>query len=119
MKLTTLCDVTFVVFLVSWFITRHVLIIFVIKSTMVDSVRLVPEMWAPERGNYFCPLVHIALSVLMLSLEVSRVQSFASSYAHRHTKVLQVIWFGLICRAAYRIVIGQELSDERSEEEDE
>ena len=118
MKLTTLCDVTFVVFLVSWFITRHVLVIFIIKSTMVDSVRLVPEMWAPERGNYFCPLVHIALSVLMLSLEASRVQSFALSYAHRHAKVLQVIWFRMICRAAYRVVTGQGASDDRSDEED-
>ena len=51
--LYTLCDVVFTVFLVSWFITRHVLFIIVIKSTLVDSVHLVSEMWAPERGNYF------------------------------------------------------------------
>ena len=69
--LYTLCDVMFTVFLVSWFITRHVLFIIVIKSTLVDSVHLVSEMWAPERGNYFSSLTHKIYSVLLVSLQVS------------------------------------------------
>ena len=71
LALYTLCDATFIIFLVSWFITRHVLFIIVIKSTVVDSVRLVSEMWAPERGNYYSPLVHKTLSILLVLLEVS------------------------------------------------
>ena len=39
----TLCDATLVVFLVSWFVGQHVLFIIVIKSTVVDSVRLVSK----------------------------------------------------------------------------
>ncbi|KAF8556059.1 longevity-assurance protein [Imleria badia] len=100
-NLRTLCDVTFVVFVVSWFITRHVLAIIIIKSALVDSVRLVPEMWAPEKGNYFSPFVIKTLNVFAISLEV-----------------LQVIWFGMICRAAYRVLTGQGASDDRSDEED-
>ncbi|KAF8553807.1 longevity assurance proteins LAG1/LAC1 [Imleria badia] len=99
--LYTLCDVTFIVFLVSWFITRHVLFVIFIKSTLVDSIHLVPEMWAPERGNYASPLLHKVWSILVVLLEV-----------------LQVIWFRMICRAAYRVVTGQGASDDRSDEED-
>lgn len=38
-------------------------------------------------------------------------------HAHRHVKVLQMIWFGMICRVAYRVVTGQGASDDRSDEE--
>ena len=69
--LYTLCDTMFIIFLVSWFITRHVLFVIVIKSVAVDSVRLVSEMWAPERGNYYSPLVHKTLSILLVLLQVS------------------------------------------------
>ncbi|KAF8555765.1 longevity assurance proteins LAG1/LAC1 [Imleria badia] len=101
LALHSLCDVAFIIFLVSWFITRHVLFIFVIKSIVVDSVRLVPEMWAPERGNYYSPLVHKTMSVSLVFLQV-----------------IQVIWFALICRIAYRVVTGHGVTDDRSEEED-
>ena len=70
-NLRILCDVTFIVFLISWIITRHVLAVIVIKSLVVDSVHLVPEMWAPERSNYYSPLVHKTLSILLVSIEVS------------------------------------------------
>ncbi|KAF8556060.1 longevity assurance proteins LAG1/LAC1 [Imleria badia] len=101
LALYTLCDVLFVVLLVSWFITRHVLFIIVIKSASVDSLHLVSEMWAPERGNYFSPFMHKTFSILLVLVEV-----------------LQVIWFRMLCRIAYRVVIGQGASDDRSEEED-
>lgn len=68
--LYTLCDLTFVVLLVSWFITRHVLFIIVIKSAWVDPLRLFSEMWAPERGNYASPFTHKTFCVLLVSLQV-------------------------------------------------
>ena len=39
-------------------------------------------------------------------------------HTHRHAKVLQIVWFGMICRVAYRVVTGQGASDDRSDEED-
>lgn len=68
--LYTLCDVTFTVFMLSWFITRHVLFIIVIKSTL-NGVQLVTEMWAPEKGNYFSPLIHKTFCALLIILQVS------------------------------------------------
>ncbi|KIK98737.1 hypothetical protein PAXRUDRAFT_133548 [Paxillus rubicundulus Ve08.2h10] len=98
----TLCDLTFVVFLVSWFVTRHVLFIIAIKSLYVDSLHLVPELWAPERGNYLSHLTQKVFVGLLVSLQI-----------------IQIIWFGMICRVAYRVVTGQGASDDRSDEEEE
>ncbi|KAG6337352.1 hypothetical protein ID866_1725, partial [Astraeus odoratus] len=99
--LYTLCDITFTWFLVSWCITRHVLFIIVIKSTWFDSVRLVREMaWAPERGVYFSDLSHKAFVGLLVSLQI-----------------LQIIWFWMICRVAWRVLTGHGASDDRSDEE--
>ncbi|KAF9247249.1 TLC domain-containing protein [Melanogaster broomeanus] len=97
----TLCDATFIVFLISWFVTRHIFVIIAIKSVYVDSVRLVSEMWAPERGNYLSGPIHKGFSLLLVTLQI-----------------LQIIWFGMICRVAYRVVTGQGASDDRSDEED-
>lgn len=70
-ELYTLCDVTFTWFLVSWFVTRHVLFVIVIKSVWVDAVHLVREItWAPERGIYFNGISHKAFVGLLVSLQV-------------------------------------------------
>ena len=40
-------------------------------------------------------------------------------HTHHYAKVLQIIWFGMICRVAYRVVTGRGASDDRSDAEDE
>ncbi|KAI6035332.1 TLC domain-containing protein [Pisolithus orientalis] len=100
--LYTLCDITFGSFLVSWLITRHVLFVIAIKSAWFDSVRLVPEnSWAPERGAYFSEITNNTFVSLLVFLEI-----------------LQVVWFWMICRVAWRVLTGQGASDHRSDEED-
>ncbi|KIM68584.1 hypothetical protein SCLCIDRAFT_1208778 [Scleroderma citrinum Foug A] len=100
--LYTLCDITFTWFLISWFVTRHVLFVIVIKSTWFDSVRLVPEIaWAPERGIYFSDFSRKAFIGLLVALQI-----------------IQIIWFWMICRVAWRVLTGQGASDDRSDEED-
>ncbi|KAI6105631.1 TLC domain-containing protein [Pisolithus sp. B1] len=99
--LYTLCDVTFAFFLLSWLVTRHVLFVIAIKSAWFDSVRLVPENgWAPERGAYFSHFTHQSFVSLLVFLEV-----------------LQVVWFWMICRVAWRVLTGQGASDHRSDED--
>jgi acyl-CoA-dependent ceramide synthase len=100
--LYTYCDVTFIVFLVAWFITRHVLFIIAIKSICVDTVRLAWDLWAPDTGNYLFGPIHKGLSVLLVALQI-----------------IHIIWFVLICRIAYRVVTGRGASDDRSEDEEE
>lgn len=70
LSLTTLCDATFVCFLLSWFITRHALFVFVIISTYKDAPRIIPRVWDPERGHYMTKEVYIAYNTLLIALQV-------------------------------------------------
>lgn len=65
-----LCDATFVVFLVSWFVTRHVFFILVIKSTYSDSPYYIPFDWIPEREYYYTSQVYTAFLTMLISLQV-------------------------------------------------
>ena len=45
-------DITFGWFLVSWFVTRHVLFIYAIMSTLKDCPKMIPFAYSPEEGRY-------------------------------------------------------------------
>ncbi|TFK43584.1 TLC domain-containing protein [Crucibulum laeve] len=96
----TTCDLTFAWFLVSWFVTRHFLFVFAIKSTIMDCPVFIPFDWAPERGYYLTQQSHLLFCVLLVSLQI-----------------LQIIWFWMICRVAWRVVNGSGAADERSDDE--
>jgi len=69
--LTTLCDITFTWFLVSWFVTRHVLfVLVVIRSTYVDFPRFIPFIWAPKRDYYSPKIMWIIYLTLLCALQV-------------------------------------------------
>lgn len=70
------CDMTFVLFLVSWLITRHVLFIFAIVSTYTDCPRLIPFEWSVERGRYLSKPAWIVFCTLLSALQV-RYQSLS------------------------------------------
>lgn len=98
--LSTLCDITFTWFLVSWLVTRHLFFgLVVIKSTWKDLPRLVPYEWAPERNHYFTHSAYIMYISSLCALQV-----------------LQIVWFWMICRVAWRVVRGENAADERSDE---
>ncbi|KAE9410444.1 longevity assurance proteins LAG1/LAC1 [Gymnopus androsaceus JB14] len=95
-------DITFGAFMVSWFITRHVLFIIAIKSAFLDMPRVTNFGWDPSRGYYLTKGSHYMFIMCLLALEV-----------------LQIIWFGMICRVAWRVISGESASDVRSDEEGE
>jgi hypothetical protein len=71
--LSTLCDITFVWFLASWFVTRHVLFIFVvIRSAWTDPKRLLTFEWAPERDFYLTSSARYIFISMLCALEVTR-----------------------------------------------
>ncbi|KAJ7686025.1 TLC domain-containing protein [Mycena rosella] len=95
------CDSFFGCYLVSWFVTRHVLFILVIVSTYTDLPRLVPFEWAPTQGRFLSRPYWIIFCACLTALQI-----------------LQIIWFGLICRIAWKVVTtGEGASDERSDDE--
>jgi len=99
LSFSTLCDATFVWFLVSWLVTRHVLFILVIKSTW-DARWIIPPIWDIDRGHYMTGGVWWAFFLMLVALQL-----------------IQLLWFWMICRVAWRVVSGQGAEDERSDDE--
>jgi len=99
---STVCDMVFGLFLLSWLITRHALFIVVIVSAFTDIPKVVTFEWAPERGRYLSRATWIVLSSMLIVLQV-----------------LQVAWFCTICRVAWRVLSkGEGASDDRSDDEE-
>lgn len=66
---TLICDILFGLFMVSWFITRHVLFMLVIASTYTN-VRNLPYKWDPPNGHYVTNNIYIGFLVLLGLLQV-------------------------------------------------
>ncbi|TFK55482.1 longevity assurance proteins LAG1/LAC1 [Heliocybe sulcata] len=101
LKMQTLCDVTFVFFLLSWFTTRHVLFINAIRSTYYDIVVYIKFDWAPERGHRFVYSTYVIFVSLLVALQA-----------------LQIMWSWTITRIAWRVVTGANAEDDRSDDEE-
>jgi len=69
----TACDVIFVWWMFSWFVTRHVLFCMVIASVHWDAPNQLVLVWRPERGHYVTKEVLRVFLVLLVILEVSAV----------------------------------------------
>lgn len=101
MSLEPLPDITFVLFLLSWLVTRQVLYPFVVRSVVFDTLVFLPfkEYGAPEpgitRGGW------ATYSVLLTGLAI-----------------LSLIWLLEIVRIAKDAVTGKPVEDTRSDEED-
>jgi len=96
------CDVTFVWWMLSWFVTRHVLFCQVIVSTHLDIPKQLEFGWWPERGYWLTKEVHRAFVVLLVLLEL-----------------IQSVWSYLILGVAYRVLRGEGGDDPRSDDEGE
>ncbi|PPR05641.1 hypothetical protein CVT24_002867 [Panaeolus cyanescens] len=97
----TLCDATFVVFMVSWLATRHFLFLHVIHSTVFVSPTIISFQWNPSQNLFLTKSIHHGFSALLIALQF-----------------LQMMWFAMIVRTAWRVVRGSGASDDRSDEED-
>ncbi|KKY25584.1 putative tlc domain-containing protein [Phaeomoniella chlamydospora] len=128
MKFTTFCDVTFGVFMVTWFIARHILYMMVCWSIYADLPHQVsygcyrgsdtnlqgpfpaPNDWDHLLQPFYDPEgtvcmndnIRLAFLSLLLSLQV-----------------ILVIWFGMIIKVAYKVISGQGAGDVRSDDEEE
>lgn len=71
LALSKLCDATFVWFLLSWFVTRHVLFILVIKSIITDIPKLLTIEWVPERGCYLSRGILNGFIAMLSTLQVT------------------------------------------------
>ena len=63
-------DLIFVWFMLSWLVTRHILFLFVIKSTIFDGPSLISFGWDPVVGHYVTEEMFYFFSALLLVLQV-------------------------------------------------
>ena len=70
LSLKTLCDATFVLFMLSWAICRHFLFVFVIRSAYWDVPSIIPRVWDPATGHFMTKGVYIAFTSMLVALEV-------------------------------------------------
>jgi len=69
------CDIAFVWWMLSWFVTRHVLFCKVIASAYWDAPNQIEFGWWPERGHWLTSEVHKGFVSLLVILEVSTVST--------------------------------------------
>ncbi|KAK7696028.1 hypothetical protein QCA50_000669 [Cerrena zonata] len=100
LSMSLACDVMSACFMLSWFVTRHALFLLVIKSTYFDALRIIPEAWDPTTGHYITKEVILGFNIMLIALQI-----------------LQLMWFSIIVRVAWKIINGQGAQDERSDSE--
>lgn len=93
-------DVTFVTFMISWLLTRHLGYIWILKSVWFDLPRLRPDVLNPYKGDPRSPTHFYMFSALLFSLQV-----------------IMVSWFTAIINIALAVVRGKPAEDTRSDDE--
>ncbi|WVR05031.1 hypothetical protein IAU60_002043 [Kwoniella sp. DSM 27419] len=98
---TTLCDLTFVIFLVSWLLTREIGLLLVIRSSLVEAPKYIEFKWLPSAGRYLTYGTYLGFTGMLSVLWV-----------------LATVWFYMACMVAVRVVRGLGAEDSRSDDED-
>ncbi|KIP07692.1 hypothetical protein PHLGIDRAFT_70559 [Phlebiopsis gigantea 11061_1 CR5-6] len=98
---STCCDVTFGIFMATWLVSRHVLFNIVIYSTYYDAPRIITYVWDPASGHFNTNGVLETFNAMLVALQI-----------------IQLVWFWMICRVAWRVLRGQGAEDTRSDSEE-
>lgn len=97
---SNLCDVAFVLFLISWVVSRQMGLAWILYSMYTHAHKLIPFQWDPSRGLYLTRNTYLAFFFMQLGLYV-----------------LATMWFYLACMVAVRVVQGKGAEDSRSDDE--
>lgn len=71
-------DITFGIFLVSWFISRHALFMCAIISQVRDSPKYIKFSWNPEEGHYYSEGAYRVYCSLLIALQVGSLLKMQS-----------------------------------------
>ncbi|KAI0841333.1 longevity assurance proteins LAG1/LAC1 [Hypoxylon sp. FL0890] len=125
---TTICDVIFGVFMVTWFVTRHVFYLMVCWSVYFDTPTLMPTacykgkagdlqgpLPVPNGWSYLLEPFRDPTGLICMSDGIR--QGFLLFLLL--LEVVMAMWFVLIIRVAIRVLKGDNADDVRSDEEDE
>jgi len=123
---STLCDVMFGMFMVSWFVARHVLYLMVCWTIYTDMERVVPvgcfygngtnlkgPLPVPEGWRHWVEPFRNSEGALCFASPV--MQGFL--YTLLGLQAIMIVWFFMIVRVATRILRGGSADDPRSDGE--
>ena len=127
----TACDIAFGVFIVSWFVTRHVCYLVICWSIWTDVPGLMPYgCYSSKTGNRIDVKLTVDGSEAIMT---NILQPFMDPEGpicftmHIHytflglllfLQIITIVWFGMILRVAWRVLNGSPADDSRSEDED-
>ncbi|KAG8816058.1 sphingosine N-acyltransferase lag1 [Serendipita sp. 399] len=94
------CDVAFVTFLISWFLTRHIAFILILYSTLIRFPILRPKAFIPDSGEPVTAKMYYMFNAMLIALQV-----------------LMCTWFTAIIKIAWAVMRGKPAEDTRSDEE--
>lgn len=124
----TLCDIMFAVFIVSWFISRHIFYVAVCWSIYVDVPRIMHygcynantgHKTSPDGGNMVLENIMHAYTESSADVCFNEQIHYGFLGLLLALQVVTVIWFGMICRVAYGVIMGKPADDSRSDDEGE
>ncbi|KAI9804400.1 MAG: hypothetical protein M1825_001299 [Sarcosagium campestre] len=122
------CDIAFGVFLVTWFVARHVLYLVVCWSVYTQIDVIIPyACYSPETGDRLGPTTatgwlhefYTALDDPTATLCFSPRIKWGFLSLLLALQVLTLMWFGMILRVAWRVINGGTAEDSRSDDEEE
>lgn len=92
------CDLFFVLFVVSWVVTRHGIYTYLCYTVIYRITDYIPHRWDPAAGYFLSRNVHYGFIAGLLGLQA-----------------LLIIWVVAIVRVVYKVASGSEATDTRSE----
>lgn len=93
-------DATFVIFLLSWLVTRQIGFFAIFLSCLLRGPWDLPWGWVPSEGRYANYYTITTFQALLAALFV-----------------MSCIWFYMACNVAYRVLRGLGAEDSRSDDE--
>ncbi|EWG36211.1 hypothetical protein FVEG_00328 [Fusarium verticillioides 7600] len=123
---TTLCDLVFFLFFVTWIVSRHVLYLMTCWSVYSDVPRIIePSCFMGSANDLHGPLPvpddwwHLIEPWIYPKGKVCHSDSFRVSILAYLLllQVLMMIWFGFICKVAIGVLDGRAAEDVRSDVE--
>ncbi|KAI0475977.1 putative longevity-assurance protein [Xylariaceae sp. FL0804] len=123
---TTVCDIMFGLFMVSWFFARHVFYLMTCYSIWQDAPRIIPEgCFEGRKGNLTGPTPmpegwgHLFEPFSNPEGKICFSQSVANAFLYTllGLQVITIAWGFLIVRVAIRVLKGGSADDIRSDDE--
>lgn len=110
---TWICDVAFFLFLLAWFIARHVIYLGVTYSVAGEASEII------GRGSFSLSRAKISSSEWGASVCFSAALQSAFVGLLLTLQLLTLVWFWMILKVAVKVVRGGTAEDSRSDDEDE